>query len=403
MASAHALHTEDAEYLSQRETDLKQRIWGVGWKCVSLPSVKPPTDSLGGLDGYEILKIHNTESDLIIQIKFSDEMHCTTFLESYASAGLKQCLGQHLRAVLSVTEELEIDTKLKTGRKTLDDFLKDRGRCLRCIKEAQVCVLAVQSRPVCAGDSKRCVALALALLWIREIKPTGNVSPHRSTVNPAGQGLAFVLQKSVAHSYPLLSSWVKNQRTPTEPSGLLSPVGNCCSEGNSKLGENRGPDRLRDDEVAQLEKTLQSLMLNNRHPSEAVLKGFSSSSSSLNSREEGSLLPSNSFKFQGRVYDDRRLTSSDHQKFAFEIGKQWKKVARSLQKGCRALKDPAIDNLAYEFDKDGLYEQAYQMLNKFLQSEGKKAKLSRLISALEENGLMGIAERMLDIQPAERQ
>ncbi|XP_041124998.1 tumor necrosis factor receptor type 1-associated DEATH domain protein-like isoform X2 [Polyodon spathula] len=258
------------------------------------------SDSLGGLDGYEILKIHNTESDLIIQIKFSDEMHCTTFLESYASAGLKQCLGQHLRAVLSVTEELEIDTKLKTGRKTLDDFLKDRGRCLRCIKEAQ-------------------------------------------------------------------------------------------------------PDRLRDDEVAQLEKTLQSLMLNNRHPSEAVLKGFSSSSSSLNSREEGSLLPSNSFKFQGRVYDDRRLTSSDHQKFAFEIGKQWKKVARSLQKGCRALKDPAIDNLAYEFDKDGLYEQAYQMLNKFLQSEGKKAKLSRLISALEENGLMGIAERMLDIQPAERQ
>ncbi|MBN3281045.1 TRADD protein, partial [Polyodon spathula] len=238
------------------------------------------SDSAGGLDGYEILKVHDTDSDLIIQIKFSDEMHCMAFLESYASGGLKQCLGQHLRAVLSVTEELEFDIKLKAGRKTLDDFLKDRDRCLRCIKEAQ-------------------------------------------------------------------------------------------------------PDRLKDDEVAQLEKALQTIP--------------------PNSREEGSLLPSNSFKFQGRVYDDRRLTSSDHQKFAFEIGKQWKKVGRSLQKGCRALKDPAIDNLAYEFDRDGLYEQAYQMLNKFRQSEGKKAKLSRLISALEENGLMGIAERMLDIQPAERQ
>ncbi|MGH0148362.1 UNVERIFIED_CONTAM: hypothetical protein FKN15_012683 [Acipenser sinensis] len=268
------------------------------------------SDSAGGLDGYEILKVHDTESALIIQIKFSDEMHCTAFLESYASGGLKQCLGQHLKAVLPVTEELEFDTKLKAGSKTLDDFLKDRDRCLLCIKEAQ-------------------------------------------------------------------------------------------------------PDRLRDDEVAQLETTLQSLMLNNRHPSEAVHKGSSSSSSSsskplspalpLNSREEGSQLPSDSFKFQGSIYDDRRLTSSDHQKFAFVIGKQWKKVGRSLQKGCRALKDPAIDNLAYEFDKDGLYEQAYQMLNKFLQSEGKKAKLSRLISALEENGLTGIAERMLDIQPAERQ
>ncbi|XP_033896372.2 tumor necrosis factor receptor type 1-associated DEATH domain protein [Acipenser ruthenus] len=265
------------------------------------------SDSAGGLDGYEILKVHDTESALIIQIKFSDEIHCTAFLESYTSGGLKQFLGQHLKAVLPVTEELEFDTKLKAGSKTLDDFLKDRDRCLLCIKEAQ-------------------------------------------------------------------------------------------------------PDRLRDDEVAQLETTLQSLMLNNRHPSEAVHNGSSSSSSEplspalpLNSREEGSLLPSHSFKFQGRVYDDRRLTSSDHQKFAFVIGKQWKKVGRSLQKGCRALKDPAIDNLAYEFDRDGLYEQAYQMLSKFRQSEGKKAKLSRLISALEENGLMGIAEQMLDIQPAERQ
>ncbi|MGH0139904.1 UNVERIFIED_CONTAM: hypothetical protein FKN15_070227 [Acipenser sinensis] len=40
---------------------------------------------------------------------------------------------------------------------------------------------------VFTGDSERRVALAVALLWVREVKPAGTVSPHRSTVNPAGQ------------------------------------------------------------------------------------------------------------------------------------------------------------------------------------------------------------------------
>ncbi|MGH0145151.1 UNVERIFIED_CONTAM: hypothetical protein FKN15_025063 [Acipenser sinensis] len=51
---------------------------------------------------------------------------------------------------------------------------------------AQVHVLAVRSRPVFAGDSEGSVALALAPV-VREVKPSGTVSPHRTTGNPAGQ------------------------------------------------------------------------------------------------------------------------------------------------------------------------------------------------------------------------
>ncbi|MGH0120287.1 UNVERIFIED_CONTAM: hypothetical protein FKN15_060695 [Acipenser sinensis] len=54
----------------------------------------------------------------------------------------------------------------------------------------QVRRLAVLSRAkslVCAGDSEGSVTLDLVLLWVREAKPSGTVSPHRATEDPAGQ------------------------------------------------------------------------------------------------------------------------------------------------------------------------------------------------------------------------
>lgn len=62
---------------------------------------------------------------------------------------------------------------------------------------------------------------------------------------------------------------------------------------------------------------------------------------------------------------------------------------------CRALRDPAIDNLAIEYEREGLYEQAYQLLRRFIDSEGKKATLQRLVAALEENSLISLAEELV--------
>ncbi|XP_028665224.1 tumor necrosis factor receptor type 1-associated DEATH domain protein [Erpetoichthys calabaricus] len=139
------------------------------------------------------------------------------------------------------------------------------------------------------------------------------------------------------------------------------------------------PNRLKDDEIEELETRLKKATLNSREPP----------------RPAGT--PCSTFLFQDKHFDDRKLTGEDQQTFAKKIGKSWKKVGRCLQKTCRALQDPAIDNLAYEYDREGLYEQAYQMLGKFMQAEGKKATLSRLISALEETELAGVAELILGI------
>lgn len=98
---------------------------------------------------------------------------------------------------------------------------------------------------------------------------------------------------------------------------------------------------------------------------------------------------------------NRTLTLDDHQKFAKLVSKKWKQVGRSLQKSCRALRDPVIDNLALEYDREGLYEQAYQLLLRFIQSEGKKATIARLIAALEENGLISLAEELLGLHSNE--
>lgn len=92
---------------------------------------------------------------------------------------------------------------------------------------------------------------------------------------------------------------------------------------------------------------------------------------------------------------NRPLNLQDQQTFARSVGLKWRRVGRSLQRSCRALRDPALDSLAYEYERDGLYEQAFQLLRRFIQAEGRRATLQRLVEALEENELTSLAEDLL--------
>lgn len=95
---------------------------------------------------------------------------------------------------------------------------------------------------------------------------------------------------------------------------------------------------------------------------------------------------------------NRPLSLQDQQTFARSVGLKWRRVGRSLQRSCRALRDPALDSLAYEYGRDGLYEQAFQLLRLFIQAEGRRATLQRLVEALEENELTSLAEDLLGVQ-----
>uniref|UniRef100_H3CV92 Tumor necrosis factor receptor type 1-associated DEATH domain protein n=1 Tax=Tetraodon nigroviridis TaxID=99883 RepID=H3CV92_TETNG len=243
-------------------------------------------DSARGLRGYEILKVHDADPLLGVEVKFVDVAACQQFLSSYGSGALHQSLSQHACRLLALPQELRVETQLKASTHVLDLCLDDLQCCLKHIHLSQ-------------------------------------------------------------------------------------------------------PERLCDEEIDHLEQMLQSQAL---RPAQQL--------SSTNQQVE-SPVPNNCFRFQNRVFEDRILTAADVQSFSNGVGRQWKNVGRALGRSCRALKGPAIDNLAYEYEREGLYEQAYQLLNRFIQAEGRAAKLSRLVRALEDCKLTGLAENVLDIQPSD--
>nr|XP_028595367.1 tumor necrosis factor receptor type 1-associated DEATH domain protein [Podarcis muralis]XP_028595368.1 tumor necrosis factor receptor type 1-associated DEATH domain protein [Podarcis muralis] len=191
------------------------------------------------------------------------------------------------------------------------------------------------------------------------------------------------------------------------------------------------PNRLRDEEITELEESLRNCSfldkidntgpssnsshaplnsspasLNSSPPSlNSPPPSLNSSPPSLNSLPQsyssveisGSLPKGDTFTFQGQQFANRKISPDDHQTFAKLVSKKWKQVGRSLQVNCRALRDPVIDNLAIEYDREGLYEQAYQLLRRFIDSEGKRATIERLVAALEENGLISLAEELLSV------
>ncbi|XP_060041354.1 tumor necrosis factor receptor type 1-associated DEATH domain protein isoform X4 [Erinaceus europaeus] len=153
------------------------------------------------------------------------------------------------------------------------------------------------------------------------------------------------------------------------------------------------PDRLRDEELIELEAALQNLSCGSGGQDVAP----SPLQPPAPSPSEKSSPSGQTFLFQGQPIVNRPLSLQDQQTFARSVGLKWRKVGRSLQRSCRALRDPALDSLAYEYEREGLYEQAFQLLRRFVQAEGRRATLQRLVEALEENELTSLAEDLLGL------
>ncbi|XP_042293238.1 tumor necrosis factor receptor type 1-associated DEATH domain protein-like isoform X3 [Sceloporus undulatus] len=274
-------------------------------------------DSTGSLNGVDMLKVHRSDPQLIIQLKFSKRENCRKFLQSYRDGALQASLQRHLQVSLSMASAVPLETELKAGAEKLDSKIEEEGWCMECIS----C-----EKPTHLRDEE-----------ITELEES---------------------LKSL----------------------------NCCQESNN---DQRCPSL--DSSPQSSSSSLPSLSsplpsLNSSPPS------YSSLEISKPSTQNG-----DTFTFQDQQFANRKITPGDHQKFAKLVSKKWKQVGRSLQVSCRALRDPVIDNLAIEYEREGLYEQAYQLLRRFIDSEGKKATIQRLVAALEENGLISLAEELLGL------
>ncbi|XP_005403749.1 PREDICTED: tumor necrosis factor receptor type 1-associated DEATH domain protein [Chinchilla lanigera] len=246
-------------------------------------------------DVLQILKIHRSDQQLIIQLRFCGRQTCGRFLRAYREGALRAALQRCLAAAL-VQPSLRLQLELRAGAEQLDAWLTDEERCVQTI----------------------------------------------------------LAQK---------------------------------------------PDRLRDEELIELEDALSNLMLGSAgQGGNAGVTPAPSQSLAPSPLEEKSL-PSagQTFLFRGQSIVNRPLNLQDQQTFARSVGLKWRRVGRSLQRGCRALRDPALDSLAYEYEREGLYEQAFQLLRRFVQAEGRRATLQRLVEALEENELTSLAEDLLGL------
>lgn len=95
-------------------------------------------DSARGLSGYEILKFHDADPFLGVEVKFMDVAACQQFLNSYSSRALHQSLSQHACRLLTLPQELTVETQLKASTHMLDLCLDDLERCLKHIHLSQV-------------------------------------------------------------------------------------------------------------------------------------------------------------------------------------------------------------------------------------------------------------------------
>ncbi|XP_012323680.1 tumor necrosis factor receptor type 1-associated DEATH domain protein isoform X1 [Aotus nancymaae] len=254
-------------------------------------------ESGGSPDVLQMLKIHRSDPQLIVQLRFCGRQPCSRFLRAYREGALRAALQRSLAAALS-QHSLSLQLELRAGAERLDALLADEERCLSCILAQQ-------------------------------------------------------------------------------------------------------PDRLRDEELAELEDALRNLKCGSGAQGGDGEVSLVPSPLPVPSLSEVKPLPpptpAQTFLFQGQPVVNRPLSLQDQQTFARSVGLKWRKVGRSLQRGCRALRDPALDSLAYEYEREGLYEQAFQLLRRFVQAEGRRATLQRLVEALEENELTSLAEDLLGL------
>uniref|UniRef100_A0A7N9AT00 Guanine nucleotide binding protein (G protein), alpha activating activity polypeptide O, b n=1 Tax=Mastacembelus armatus TaxID=205130 RepID=A0A7N9AT00_9TELE len=94
-------------------------------------------DSVGGLGGYEILKVHDADPFLGVEVKFVDVAACQQFLESYSSGAVRQSLSQHACRLLALSQEFTVETQLKASTHTLDCCLDKLELCLQHIHLSQ--------------------------------------------------------------------------------------------------------------------------------------------------------------------------------------------------------------------------------------------------------------------------
>lgn len=84
-----------------------------------------------------MLKIHRSDPQLIVQLRFCGRQPCGRFLRAYREGALRAALQRTLAAALA-QRSVALQLELRAGAERLDALLADEERCLSCILAQQV-------------------------------------------------------------------------------------------------------------------------------------------------------------------------------------------------------------------------------------------------------------------------
>lgn len=79
-----------------------------------------------------MLKIHRSEPQLIVQVRFRGRQPCSRFLRAYREGSLRATLQECLAGALAL-HSVPLQLELRAGTERLDTLLTDEERCLSCI------------------------------------------------------------------------------------------------------------------------------------------------------------------------------------------------------------------------------------------------------------------------------
>lgn len=85
----------------------------------------------------QVLKIHRSDPQLIVQLRFCGRQPCGSFLRAYREGALRAALQKSLAAALA-QPSLHLQLELRAGAEVLDAWLTEEERCLSCILAQKV-------------------------------------------------------------------------------------------------------------------------------------------------------------------------------------------------------------------------------------------------------------------------
>ncbi|XP_036087386.1 tumor necrosis factor receptor type 1-associated DEATH domain protein isoform X1 [Rousettus aegyptiacus] len=160
----------------------------------------------GSPDVLQMLKIHRSDRQLILQLRFCGRQPCSRFIHAYREGALRTALEIGLAEALALGS-VQLQLELRAGAELLDNLLMDEERCLSCIfshkpdrlRDEELAELEAALRNLTCGSGGQVGDVEVAPTPSNSLAP----SPSEEKPLPPPSGPTFLFQGQPVVNRPL--------------------------------------------------------------------------------------------------------------------------------------------------------------------------------------------------------